>query len=112
MTPIKFANPRGIPCLDSVSVVLSTTALTINFAEHPYFRDNFQGLFLIRINQTYTAPATAVPVVFVTNNMASTAINLTDLDGANLTTEQFDKTGIYLCFYDRPTNVLQLISRN
>ena len=112
MTPIKFANTRGIPCLDSISAVVSTTALTINFAEHPYFRDNFQGLFLIRINQPITPPETAVPVVFVTNNIASTAINLTDLNGTNVTTATLNKTGIYLCFYDRPTSTLQLISRN
>lgn len=109
MAFLKFANTHGIPCIESLGVSVSTTAVSFNFAEHKFLDYNFQGLLLVRINQTFEAPTTAVPVQFVSGNVATQ--KLLDLSSADVMSDTFNKTGIYLCFYDRPTNTLQLLSR-
>lgn len=111
ITPLKFANRSGIPCLEVVGVNVNSADVTFNFAEHPFFRDSFQGLFLIRNLQTFTAPTSPLPVRFATAGAPGSEVAVRNVGGADLTSDLLDSTGIYMFFYDRPTNYLQLISR-
>lgn len=109
---IKLANRVGIPCLEVMSINVTDTNVVFNFAEHPFFRNNFQGLFLVRNLQTFTAPASPLPVQFATIGVPGTEIAAKNVGNVDLLSTDFDNTGIYIFFYDRPTNTLQLISRN
>lgn len=111
MAIVKFANQRGIPCVESIAVNVGTDAVKFVFANHENLGYNYQGLILVRIQQPFTQPSTAVKVQFVTEGVANSEQTLKNLDDADLTTADFHKTGIYMFFYDRPTNKLQLVSR-
>lgn len=99
-----YANMRGIPRLEADSVNISTTAVTYNFSPNKFINSNFSGLILFKLPK-YTAPATAVPIVFNTNGKAQA---LTTLGGTAVTSAQLNKEGIYLAYYEN--NTLQLLT--
>ena len=102
--PYFYANIRGIPRLEADSVSISTTEVTYNFSSHKFINSNFSGLILFKLPK-YTAPTTAVPIVFNTNGKTQA---LTTYDGAAVTSAQLNTAGIYLAYYEN--GVLQLIN--
>ncbi len=112
MAALKLANRQGIPCLEVVSINVTASNVVFNIAEHPWFRDNFQGLFLLRNLQTFTAPSSPLPTQLATAGVAGSNVDITNVGSTPITSADLAATGIYLFFYDRPTNVLQLISRH
>lgn len=111
MATLKFVNGRGIPCIESTGVALTTTAAVFSF--DPYRMGNlpFAGLIAVKIRpqDTFTAPATAVPVQFATTGVASSNVTLQGRNGAAVDTAAWEGTGIYLVFFDPDTNQLHLI---
>ena len=104
MFPYFYANIRGIPRLEADSVNISTTEVTYNFSPHKFINSNFSGLILFKLPK-YTAPTTAVPIVFNTNGKTQA---LTTLGGAAVTSAELNKAGIYLAYYEN--NTLQLLT--
>ena len=102
--PYFYANIRGIPRLEADSVSISTTEVTYNFSPHKFINSNFSGLILFKLPK-YTAPTTAVPIVFNTNGKIQ---ELTTYDGAAVTSADLNTAGIRLAYYEN--GVLQLIS--
>lgn len=107
---IRFANKNGIPCLEVQQVNVLADAVHFVVAQHPYMENQFQGLLMIRVPQ-YTAPSTAQNIKIVTAGVANSAQPLLSVGDANVTSATLGSAGVYLCFYDRPTNKLQLLSR-
>ena len=105
--PYQYANINGIPCIKTQTVVVSDTAVTFKFA--PDFDGRpFRGLILVYISEAIPEGATTtLPVQF---SMASTTGNLTLAGGANVTVADLPGTGIYLVYFDRWADTLQLIS--
>lgn len=64
---------------------------------------NFSGLILVKLPK-YTAPTTAVPIVFNTNGKTQA---LTTYDGVAVTSADLNTAGIRLAYYENGT--LQLI---
>lgn len=110
MAALRYVNTRGIPCIESVNAVLTDTTLTFGFNKHPYVGNNFSGLIAVKVENTFTAPETAVPVFFTTQGVPGSTIALTTLNGEAVTTDTWTGTGIHIVFYDREDNVLQLIA--
>jgi hypothetical protein len=102
MTPVRYSNRAGFPCLESTTNSLTSVDLTYNFATYPIM-DYFYGGMFIKITNTPTAPETAVPVYF-------NDIVVLDAQGEPLTTETFPGNGIYLAFYDKDSKKLQLLN--
>lgn len=109
-TFLRTVNNRGIPTIQSAGFTLTDSALTFSFNSHPNTSNNFSGLIAVKVTDTFTAPGTAVPVYFVTQGVAGSTIALTTYNGAAVTSSTWPGTGIHLVFYDRESNVLQLIS--
>lgn len=109
MAVLRYVNGRGVPCIESVSAVLTDTGLTFGFNRHPYTSNNFSGFIVVKVENTFTAPETAVPVYFTTQGVSGSTIALTTLNGDAVTTTTWTGTGIHLVFYDREDNILQLI---
>lgn len=103
-SPFIWSNRNGIPRLEATSVNITTDAVTFNFNPHRFLNTNYSGLILFKL-PGFTAPATAVPLVFNTNG---TAVNLTNVGGANVTSAQINLAGIYLAYYEN--NVLQILT--
>lgn len=104
INPYIFANRQGIPRLEATSVNINTTNVVYSFKNHPFLNSNFAGLIIFKL-PAFTAPITAVPIVFDTNGKS---VNVTTLDGANVTSADLNKSGVYLAFYDG--TVLQLLT--
>ena len=104
VNPYFYANKQGIPRLEANSVSISTDAVTFNFANHRYLNIPYSGLILFKL-PSYSAPSTAVPIVFNTNGSTQA---LTTLGGTAVTSADLNKSGIYLAYYEN--NTLQLLT--
>lgn len=102
--PLFMANRNGIPRIEATGVSISTTAVTYNFQRNAFYNRNFAGLIIFKL-PAYTAPATAVPIIF---NTGGETQQVTTLNGVALTSADLNKSGIYLAFYDG--NVLQFLT--
>lgn len=104
ISPFIWSNRNGIPRLEATSVNVTTDAVTYNFNPHRFLNSNYSGLILFKL-PSYTAPATAVPLIFNTNG---SSVNLTNVGGVNVTSAQLNLAGIYLTYYEN--GVLQILS--
>jgi hypothetical protein len=104
--PYQYANINGIPCIKTQTVVVSTTSVTFKFA--PDFDGRpFRGLILVYISEAIPdGTTTTLPIQF---SMAGTTSNLTVAGGDNVTVADLPGTGIYLVYFDRWADTLQLI---
>lgn len=102
--PLFLANRNGIPRIEATGVSVNTTAVTYTFQRNAFYNRNFAGLILFKL-PAYTAPTTAVPIIFDTDGEQQA---VTTLDGAAVTSAELSKSGIYLAFYDGST--LQLLT--
>lgn len=103
INPYYYANRNGIPRLEADSVNITTDAVTFNFNNHRYLNIPYSGLILFKL-PNYTAPSTAVPIIFNTNGKTQA---LTTLGGTVVTSNDLNKSGIYLAYYEN--NTLQLL---
>lgn len=102
--PFIMANRNGIPRIEATGVNVSTTSVTFSFQRNAFYNRNFAGLIIFRL-PAYTAPATAVPIIFDTDGDNQV---VTTLNGVAITSADLNKSGIYLGFYDG--NILQLLT--
>ena len=104
LNPYVYANKNGIPRLEANSVNVGTSNVTFTFTPHNFLNMAYSGLVLFKL-PGFTAPATAVPIVFNTNGKDQ---DLTTLGGDTVTSATLNKAGIYLAYYEN--NTLQLLS--
>lgn len=98
-------NTNGIPCIESQSVVSSTTAVTYTFNPQVLASPRFSGLIAIKITEAAPAAGAALPVLF---SMGGQVIGLTEAGGTAVTGSDL-LVGIHMAFYDRVSNILQLV---
>lgn len=110
-TILRFVNQGGIPCIEDTGVVLTTTGATFSFNRHPFVRNNFSGLILVKIVSTFTAPGTAVDIKFTTTGVANSDQTVFESDTTTaVTTATWPGPGIYLAMYDREADKLVLLT--
>ena len=104
--PYQYCNISGIPTIKTQTVVVSDTAVTYKFA--PDFDGRpFRGLILVYISEAIPeGTTTTLPVQF---SMAGTTSNVTVAGGATVTVADLPGVGIYLVYFDRWADTLQLI---
>lgn len=102
--PFIWSNRNGIPRLEATSVSVNADNIVFSFQPHRFLNNDYSGLILFKL-PAFTAPATAVSIVFNTNGRT---VNLTTLGGANVTSAQVNLAGIYLAYYEN--GVLQLLT--
>lgn len=104
--PYQYVNINGIPTIKSQSVVVSDTAVTFKFAPD-FDRRPFRGLILVYLSEAIPeGTTTTLPVQL---SMAGITSNVTVAGGANVTVADLPGTGIYLVYFDRWADTLQLI---
>ena len=104
--PYQYVNINGIPTIKSQTVVVSDTAVTFKFAPD-FDRRPFRGLILVYLSEAIpTGTTTTLPVQF---SMAGITSNVTVAGGDNVTVADLPGTGIYLVYFDRWADTLQLI---
>ena len=104
--PWQYCNINGLPTIKTQTVTVSETAVTFKFA--PDFDGRpFRGLILVYISEAIpTGTTTTLPIQF---SMAGTTSNVTVAGGANVTVADLPGVGIYLVYFDRWADTLQLI---
>ncbi len=100
-----ISNPNGIPRFESNSVSVNTTNVVYSFTDAgTIFNNNFNGLVLIKFNQSIpTGTTTTLPILV--NNTALTTYNSTEV-----TVTDFKGAGIYLVYYDGNSKTLQIVA--
>lgn len=88
-------------------VTVSDTSVDFKF--NPDWNSRpFRGLLLVNISEAIpTGTTTTLPIRF---SMAGTTSNVTVAGGANLTVADLPGTGVYLFYYDRFADTLQLLN--
>ena len=110
---LKFVNQGGIPAIQTVAINTVGTVTTLSFNSHPYRQTNrFYGFFVIRIDQDTSGITSTNTVQFDTQGVGGSAIDVYQANGQIATINELTSLGqsVYLCFYDRDNNRVQIIS--
>jgi len=104
--PFQYVNIRGIPSIQTRSVVVSETSVDFKF--NPDWNSNpFRGLLLVYISEEIpTGTTTTLPIRF---SMAGVTSNVTVAGGNNWTVADVPGPGVYLFYYDKMSDMLQLL---
>ena len=110
---LKFVNQGGIPAIQSVAVNTNGTVTTFSFNNHPYRQTNrFYGFFVIKIDQDTSAITGTNTVQFDTQGVGGSTVDVYQPNGQISTVNKLTSLGqsVYLCFYDKDNNRVQIIS--
>lgn len=105
--PFNFANRNGIPMIESNSVTADTTNVIINIPNRAFRFLNGTGLILFRLNTAIPTGSETLPILFSSNEFTQP---LTIVGGDAATGTQLSGTGIYLMYYAKDANLMQLIA--
>ncbi len=106
--PFNFSNRRGIPMLETTSVTVTADNVVLNLPNRAFRWLNDKGIILLRINQPIPEGTTeTLPVLFSANDFTQP---LTNVGGTAITVSQITNTGIYLVYYDKDANLMQLLT--
>lgn len=104
INPFIWANKNGIVRLEATGVTINTSNVIYTFQPHRFLSNPYSGLILFKL-PSFTAPTTAVPIIFNTNGINQA---VTTLNGDAVTSDNLNKSGIYLAYYEN--NTLQLLT--
>lgn len=105
--PFNFANRNGIPMIESNSVTVGESSVTIAIPNRAFRFLNGTGLILFRLNTAIPESAATFPIVFSSNEFTQP---LTVTGGADATGSQMADIGIYLIYYAKNANLMQLMT--
>lgn len=106
--PYQYINVRGIPTIKTTGVRVNTDSVDFVFNSNPSFSNPFRGLLLVYISEAIPAgTTTTLPIRFTSS--AGTE-NVTTYNDVNWTVGDVLGTGVYLVYYDRRENTLQVLS--
>jgi hypothetical protein len=104
--PYQYINLNGIPTLEVRRI--SVTDTSVDFQFRPDFDSNpFRGLLLIYVPEAIPeGTTTTLPIRL---SMAGNTQVVTNTGGTPITVADFEGVGVYLVYYDRYANLLQII---
>lgn len=104
--PFQYVNINGVPTIETRGVTVTDASVDFKFRPDWDTRA-FRGLLLVYISEEIpTGTTTTLPIRF---SMAGTTSNVTVAGGANLTVADLPGVGVYLFYYDRYSDTLQLL---
>lgn len=107
--PFQFINTRGIPTIESTGVTVGTDAVTFTFNSNSMRSTSFRGLVLIKFAQEIASGTTTTLPIQLTSASGGTK-TATKAGNTNVTVADLATPGIHLFYYDRLTDVLQIIA--
>lgn len=105
--PFQYVNINGLPTIQSRSVVVTESSVDFKF-NPDWDRRPFRGLILVYLSEEIpTGTTTTLPIRF---SMGGGTSNVTLAGGANWTVADIPGPGVYLLYYDRLADTLQLLN--
>lgn len=109
--PFNFVNRRGISLIESSAVTADTENVTITIANRAFRYLDDRGVFLFRLNQAIPTASAALPIIFSWTGFTQTFTQpLTLVNAAPATGAELTGPGVYLVYYDKASNTLQLMT--
>jgi hypothetical protein len=105
--PNNFSNLRGIPMIASISVEVTATNVVIGIPKRAFRGLADSGIIAFRLNQEIPTAGASLPVMISSNEFTQT---LTVLGGASATGTEISSVGVYLVWYDKCANTMQLLT--
>jgi len=105
--PFNFANRNGIPMLESTNITVNTDNVVIGIPKRAFRFLNSTGLILFRLNTALPEGAGTLPILFASNEFTQP---VTLIGGEAATATQFNGAGVYIIYYDKGSNLLQLVT--
>ena len=105
--PVNFSNVRGIPMIASTSVEVTDTNVVIDIPRRAFRGLAESGVVAFKLNQETPAGGAALPVLF---SSADYTQSLSVLGNAAATGSDITAVGIYLIWYDKNANTMQLLT--
>lgn len=106
--PFNFINRNGIPLIESSSIEVTTDNVVFKIPNRAFRWLNQKGIILFRVTQSVpTGTTDTLPVVFSSNDFTQP---LTNVGGVPITISQITNTGVYLIYYDKDANLMQLLT--
>lgn len=105
--PFNFSNRFGIPMIESANVTVGTDNIIINLPNRVFRALSTNGVVAFRLNTEIPAASNTLPILFSSNefNQAVTLVGGTPATGA-----QMGSVGVYLLWYDKNCNLMQLLT--
>lgn len=105
--PFQFVNRRGSAALATTGVTVNTDNVVFSFQNHAFLNAWYRGTIYINLVQAIPSGTTStLPIVFETNGVTQ---EVTKVGNTALTVEDITGTGIYEFWFDKSSNLLQLI---
>lgn len=105
--PVNFSNVRGIPMIASTSVEVTDTSVIIGIPRRAFRGLAESGVVAFKLNQEVPAAGAALPVLF---SSADFTQSLSVLGNAAATGADITAIGVYLIWYDKNANTMQLLT--
>lgn len=106
--PNNFSNINGLPMMETSSITVTDDNVVLTLTNRSFRFLRNQGLMLFRLNQAIPeGTTTTLPIVFSSNGFIQ---GLTNVGGTPITVAQVPGPGIYLIFYDKSANLMQLMT--
>lgn len=108
--PLNFVNRNGIPLIEGNSIEVTDTNVIVTIARSSFRWLNQKGVILFRLNQEIPAEGDTLPVTLSWTGRNETFTQpITTVGGEAATGADFAGTGVYLVYYDKDANLLQLL---
>lgn len=105
--PFQFVDRRGSAALTTTGVTVGTSNVTFTFQNHAFLNAWYRGSIFINLAQAIPAgTTTTLPIVFETNGITQPVMKV---GNTPLTVADITGTGIYEFWFDKSSNLLQLI---
>lgn len=105
--PFNFSNRNGFPMIESTNIVVNDTNVVIGIPKRAFRFLSNNDVILFRLNTALPETAGTLPILFASNGFTQP---LTLVGGEAATAEQLTGVGVYLIYYDKNANLLQLMT--
>lgn len=105
--PFNFANRNGFPMIESGNIEVTDSNVIVNIPKRAFRFLSGTGVILFRLNTPIPEASITLPILFSSNDFTQA---LTYMGGAAVTGEQMNGTGVYMIYYAKDCNLLQLIT--
>lgn len=105
--PFRIVNRNGEAYVVSSGVSVTADAVVFGFPAHSFAGRNYIGTVYVELAQAIPdGTTTTLPIVFETNGVQQA---VTTYNGEALTVADVSGTGVYVLWYDKQTNRLQVL---